>query len=77
MGKLNYNNATFQDGAALTDYATRWGDDSDIVSGAFCRHCGTVYDAHTWTESTTLVQYKEVEGVTNCSCTIEDDVNHP
>ena len=47
MSKLNYRNATFQDGASMMDYATRWGTEEDTVSGAFCRHCGTVIEPHT------------------------------
>ena len=46
MGKLNYRNATFQDGASLMDFTTRWGLEEDIVSGAYCRHCGVLPEAN-------------------------------
>lgn len=77
MSKLNYRTATFQDGASLMDYATRWGDDTDIVTGAFCRHCGTVMEAHTWPQSVEIANYGTVEGLTVCSCSAQDPINHP
>ena len=76
MGKLNYRTATFQDGASLMDYAIRWGSEEDIVSGAYCRHCGVVIQTHYWTESIKITKYEPVEGVTVCSCTPDDPVNH-
>ncbi len=77
MSKLNYRNATFQDGASLMDYATRWGTEEDTVSGAFCRHCGTVIEPHTWSDSIEIHNYGTVEGLTLCSCTASDPINHP
>jgi len=76
MSKLNYRNATFQDGASLMDYAIRWGSEEDIVSGAYCRHCGVVIEAHYWPKSIKIANYETVEDVTVCSCTPDDPVNH-
>lgn len=76
MGKLNYRTATFQDGASLMDYAIRWGSEEDTVSGAYCRHCGVVIQTHYWPESIKITNYEPVEGVTVCSCTPDDPVNH-
>ena len=76
MGKLNYRNATFKDGASLMDFTTRWGLEEDIVSGAYCRHCGVLIDAHSWPQSIKIANYETVEGVTVCSCTPDDPINH-
>ncbi len=50
-GNAVYTNATFQDGSSLMDYATRWGDDADVVSGVFCSECSVVFPPHTWLEA--------------------------
>jgi len=51
MCKPNFSVATFQDGAELTDYSTRWGDSNDIVTGVFCDTCKIVLLSHTWQQS--------------------------
>ena len=48
MCKPNYSLATFQDGAELTNYATRWGGSEDTVTGCFCNVCKIVIVPHTW-----------------------------
>ena len=63
-GNANYNNATFQDGSSLMDYATRWGDDEDVVSGIFCSECEIIFPPHSWLQAKTF----DIIIYGNCNC---------
>ena len=63
-GNANYTNATFQDGSSLMDYATRWGNDNDVVSDIFCSECGIIFPPHTWLQAKTF----DIVIYGNCNC---------